>query len=69
MSYTTYLQLRMAHDIAVLHGVPLDIEDPDDMWKPVRIAFAIRVGETGGNATLKFTPAVVRPVLKKMFSG
>lgn len=39
------------------------------MWKPVRIAFAIRVGETGGNATLKFTPAVVRPVLKKMFSG
>lgn len=69
MSYTTYLQLRMAYDIAVLYGVPLDIEDPDDMWKLVRIAFAIRVGETGGNATLKFTPAVVRPVLKKMFSG
>ena len=69
MSYTTYLQLRMAYDIAVLYGVPLDIKDPGDMWKLVKIAFAIRVGETGGSATLKFTPAVVRPVLKRMFSG
>lgn len=69
MSYTSYLQLRMAHDIAVLYGVPLDLNDPEDVWKLVRIAFAVKVGESGSSALVKFVPAVVRPAIKKIFSG
>lgn len=67
--YTSQLQLRLAHDIAVLYRVPLDMDDPDDLWKLIRIAFAIKSGEAGGGAVLKGVPVVVRPVVKKFFSG
>lgn len=69
LTYTSQLQLRLAHDIAVLYGVPLDIDDPDDLWRLIRIAFGIRAGEVGSNAALKAVPAVVRPLVKKVFSG
>lgn len=67
--YTSQLQLRLAHDIAVLYRVPLDMGDPDDLWKLIRIAFAIKSGEVGGGAVLKGVPVVVRPIVKKVFSG
>lgn len=67
--YASQLQLRLSYDIAVLYGVPLDLEDPEDLWKLIRIAFAIQVGEDAGNALLKGIPSVVRPVIKAIFSG
>lgn len=67
--YTSQLQLRLAHDIAVLYRVPLDMDDPDDLWKLIGIAFAIKSGEVGRGAMLKGVPAVVRPIVKKIFSG
>lgn len=67
--YASQLQLRLAYDIAVLYGVPLDLDDPEDLWKLIRIAFAIQVGEDAGNAVLKGVPAVARPVVKAIFSG
>ncbi|WP_460997705.1 hypothetical protein [Trueperella pyogenes] len=69
MSYLSYLQLRMAHDISVLYGIPLDLNDPDDTWKLVKLAFDIKVGETAGSAVMKGVPAFIRPVIKKIFSG
>lgn len=67
--YTSQLQLRLAHDIAVLYGVPLDVDDPDDLWKLIKVAFAIKFGEAGGALIVKGVPAVVRPVVRKVFSG
>lgn len=67
--YTSQIQLRLAHDIAVLYGVPLDVDDPEDLWKLIKVAFAIKSGEAGGAVVLKGVPAVVRPVVKKVFSG
>lgn len=67
--YTSQLQLRLAHDLAVLYGVPLNTDDPDDLWKLIRIAFAIKSGEVGRSAVAKGVPAIVRPVVKKIFSG
>lgn len=69
MAYTTQIQLRTAYDISVLYGVPIDINDPDDMWKLVKIAFAIKTGEIGGVAVAKGAPAFVRHFLKKYYSG
>lgn len=66
--YTSQLQLRLAHDIAVLYRVPVDLDDPDDLWKLIKIAFAIKSGEVGGVAVLKGVPAVVRPVVRRVFS-
>jgi DNA-binding transcriptional ArsR family regulator len=53
----------------VLRGVPLDLADPEDLWKLVRVAFAIRAGVAGRGAVGKGVPALVRPVLVKIFSG
>lgn len=69
LSYTSYLQLRMAYDLAVIYGVQVDLDDPEDMWKLVRIAFAIKSGEVGSGAAMKAVPALVRPVVKRVYSG
>ena len=47
VAYITRLQLRLAYDIAVLYRVPLDLSDPEDMWKLIRVAFTIKSGEVG----------------------
>lgn len=69
MSYTTQIQLRTAYDISVLYGVPIDVDDPDDMLKLVKIALAIKSGEAGMVAFAKGAPAFVRHFLKKYYSG
>lgn len=69
LAFISQLQLRLAYDISVLYQVPLDLDDPDDLWKLIRIAFGIKAGEIGGEAALKGVPVVVRPIVKKIFSG
>jgi len=69
LTYTSQLQMRLAYDIAVLYGVPISTDDPDDLWKLIRIAFGIKAGEVGSGAALKAVPAMVRPLVRKVFSG
>lgn len=69
LSYTSYLQLRMAYDISVLYGVPIDHSDPEDMRKLVRLAFGIKAGEVTSSGMMKAMPALIRPAIKKVFSG
>ncbi|MEV4808703.1 hypothetical protein [Micromonospora avicenniae] len=67
--YITRLQLRLAYDIAVLYRVPLDLSDPDDMWKLIRVAFTIKSGEMVREGVIKAVPVVVRPLIKRFYSG
>lgn len=67
--YITQLQLRLAYDIAALYRVPLDMDDPEDLWKLIRVAFTIKGGELAREGAVKFIPAAVRPLLKRYFSG
>lgn len=68
VAFTTRLQLRLAYDIAVLYRVPLDLSDPEDMWKLIRVAFTIKSGEAIQKGVVKAVPAVVRPVIKRYYS-
>lgn len=63
------LQLRLAYDIAVLYRVPLDVDDPEDLWKLIRVAFTIKSGELVHDGAAKAVPALVRPLVKRFFSG
>jgi hypothetical protein len=67
--FVSQLQLKLAYDVAVLYRVPLDLEDPEDLWKLIRIAFMIKGGEAGRGLVGKGVPALVRPLLKKVYSG
>lgn len=68
LTFITQLQMRLAHDIAVLYRIPLDVNDPEDMMKLVRVAFGIKAGEVARTG-MRFVPGVVRQVLKKYYSG
>ncbi|MFD5134894.1 TerD family protein [Streptomyces sp. NPDC058378] len=69
VAFITRLQLRLAYDIAVLYRVTLDLSDPDDMWKLIRVAFTIKSGEAVRGGVTKAVPAMVRPVVKRFYSG
>jgi hypothetical protein len=68
VAFITRLQLRLAYDVAVLYRVPLDLSDPDDMWKLIRVAFTIKSGEMAREGVAKAVPALMRPVIKRCYS-
>lgn len=68
VAFITQLQLRLAYDIAVLYRVPLDLSDPDDMWKLIRVAFTIKSGEVVREGVVKAVPAIMRPLIKRFYS-
>jgi tellurite resistance protein len=67
--FMSNLQLRLAYDIAVISGVRLDLDDPEDLWRLIRVAFVID-GRTGRwQAVGNRGPLGVQPVLLKIFNG
>jgi tellurite resistance protein len=68
ITFITQLQLRLAYDVAVLYRVPLDLSDPEDMWKLIRVAFTIKSGEVVREGVIKVVPAMMRPVIKRFYS-
>lgn len=68
VAFITRLQLRLAYDIAVLYRIPLDLSDPDDMWKLIQVAFTIKSGEVVRGSVVKAVPAMVRPMIKRFYS-
>lgn len=69
VAFITQLQLRLAYDVAVLYRVPLDLSDPDDLWKLIRVAFTIKGGEVVRGGVGKAVPAIMRPLIKRFYSG
>jgi hypothetical protein len=67
--YMSNLQLRLAYDIAVISGVPLDLDDPEDLWRLIRVAFVIEGRASRWEAIGNRAPAWVAPILLKVFTG
>ncbi|MFD5656750.1 hypothetical protein [Streptomyces hirsutus] len=68
VAFITQLQLRLAYDISVLYRVPIDVHDPEDLWKLIRVALTIKSGETANKTAAKAVPALVRPLVKRFYS-
>ncbi|MGW1527842.1 hypothetical protein [Streptomyces sp. NPDC001588] len=69
VAFITQLQLRLAYDVSVLYRVPLDVHDPEDLWKLIRVAFTIKSGEAANKTVVKAVPALVRPLVKRFYSN
>ena len=67
--FMSNLQLRLAYDIAVISGVPLDLDDPEDLWRLIRVAFVIEGRASRWEELAKRAPSFVRPVLLNIFNG
>jgi hypothetical protein len=65
----SFFQLRLAHDISVLYGHPLDYEDPEDLIDLLSLAFGIKAGELFSSSLQKFAPEGVRVFCKKTATG
>ena len=66
---TTTIQHSLAHDLAVLYRIPVDFDDPEDLWNFIRTAFAIKGGEVARGAGAKGVPVVLRPLIKRYYGG
>lgn len=69
VAFLSQLQIRLAWDVSVLYGIHLDPTDPEDLWKLIRVAFTIKGGEVVREGVLKAAPAMIRPFVKKFYSG
>lgn len=69
LTFVTQMQLRLAYDVAVLYRVPIDVSDPDDLWKLIRVAFSIKGGEFVREGVIKVVPPLTRQLIKRYYSG
>ncbi|WP_326755863.1 hypothetical protein OIE73_33380 [Streptomyces hirsutus] len=69
VAFITQLQLRLAYDVSVLYRVPLDVHDPEDLWKLIRVALTIKSGEAANKTAAKAVPVMVRPLVKRFYSN
>jgi hypothetical protein len=69
LGYTSLLQLRLAYDISVLYGHPLDYEDPQDLTDLINLAFGIKAGETLNKGLQRLAPEFYRVFIKKTLTG
>ena len=67
--FMSSLQLRLAYDIAVILEVPLDLEDPEDLWRLIQVAFVIKDRASRWQTLGKSAPKAVQAALLKMFTG
>jgi hypothetical protein len=65
LGYTSLLQLRLAYDISVIYGKPLDYDDPEDLYDLLVLAFGIKAGEAFSQSLQKLSPEAVRILIKK----
>lgn len=69
MLYLTKLQLRLAYDMSVLYGKPADIDDPEDLYELLSVAFGIKATEFVQGAINKAVPEVTRQGVKAVAKG
>ncbi|WP_432058890.1 hypothetical protein [Streptomyces sp. bgisy022] len=68
VAFISQLQLRLAYDVSVLYRVPIDVHDPEDLWKLIRVALTIKSGEAANKTVVKAVPVMVRPLVKRFYS-
>lgn len=59
------LQLHLAYDLFVLYGLPVNVEDPEQMQEVVSVAFGIKSTEIAGQALQKIIPQLAPALLRK----
>lgn len=68
--FTVRLQLRLVFDLYILQDYPLDLDDPEDMYKAFCITYGIQFAtDTAGGAAKTFSPEVARSLLRGMIHG
>ena len=63
------IQLQLAYDISILYGHKIDLEDPEDLFDLIRVAFGIKAGELLQETVVKLMPGFTRYGVTSIFKG
>jgi len=66
MAYTLRLQVRAAYDLCLLYGVPLDPDDPEDLWNIFLIGLGVKGGESVGRAIQQLVPKITQQQVRRV---
>lgn len=67
--YTVRLQLRLAYDLHLLYGMPLDADDPADLIKLFAVVYGVKGAEVGGLGLKAYGPEVARAQIFRLIHG
>lgn len=67
--FISQLQLRLAFDLAVLYGRPIDMNDPEDLYDLLRVAFGVKAGEVVRGGLPRVAPEAIRQGVKSVVQG
>jgi hypothetical protein len=66
MAFTTRLQVRTAYDLCLLYGIPLDPDDPEDLWDIFLIGLGAKSGESVAHAIQRLMPKITEKQVRKL---
>ena len=67
--YTVRLQLRLAYDLHLLYGMPLEAGDPEDLTKLFAVVYGVKSAEVGGLGLKAYGPEVARAQIFRLIHG
>ncbi len=68
--YTTRLQVRLMYDLATVYGDPIDLDDPEQLYRAFTLAYGISgVSANAGAIAAAAGPEVVRAQTYRLFTG
>ena len=68
--YTTRLQIRLIYDLATVYGDPIDLNDPEQLYRAFMLAYGISaVSANVGNVAAAVGPEVVRAQAYRIITG
>lgn len=67
--YVTRLQLYLAYDLSILYGHPIDLDDPEDLYDLLRVAFGVKAGEVFRTGIARLAPEATRIGVKAVAQG
>ncbi|WP_411877262.1 hypothetical protein [Vulcanococcus limneticus] len=67
--YTVRLQLRLAYDLHLVYGIPLNAGDPEELTKLFAVVYGVKAAEVGGLGLKAYGPEVARAQLFRLIHG
>lgn len=70
MLFTTRVQIRLVYDLSVVYGYPLDVTDPEDLYRAFSLAYGLSFAAGNAGALAKAaTPELARAHIRALIHG
>lgn len=70
MLYTTRLQVRLVYDLSTIYGYPIDVDDPEDLYKAFCMAYGVAFTRAKAGAAVKAAaPELARAHMRGLIHG